>query len=441
MPADYLFTWKPGHWPYSEMQRLVASFEAGGPAVEPWRCQSHRRIRVGDNAYMVKLGSAPKGIFGVGVVSGEPYRNSRASNGENPWLVPITFDLLVDPTKSVLMPEPNLITLDAPKHRWHPQGSGITLEASAARAIDRFVNRKTKPRFDGPPNTASAVAENTRVIIPKEHLLDVFEMLARSIQTANQFASEKWGIRINSKSIMLKVGFVEVLQFFNDTFHHLVRSNLIPDRARRHRQYSFYPFPYRNAPGCDAFDGDLSISKRAYDLLLPAHEAAIEIAAKSPVHTTTKSDHSPELVDLISRTLKIRLPQPSYIKTLAQTPLYPDKPSGDETFTEGEAISILVNRYERDPAAREKCIEHYGANCVACGMSFGTHYGHQMSGFIHIHHLKPLGSVRKKTTVDAIRDLRPVCPNCHAVIHSSDPPLTIDQVQSLVREQAKRQRI
>jgi hypothetical protein len=263
-------------------------------------------------------------------------------------------------------------------------------------------------------------------------------MLARSILTANQFAPEKWGVRINEKSVMLKVGFVEVLHLFNDVFHHLVRGDLVPKKARSDRRYSFYGVRYKNAPGCDAFEADLSISKKPYALLLPAHEAAIEIAARSPIHTTTRNDHSPDLVNFISQMVKIPLPQPTYIGASEQPFLYPDEIADQETFGEGTTIRVLVNRYERNRAARTRCIEHHGADCIACGISFGDYYGSHISGFIHVHHLTPLGSTREQRTVDPIRDLRPVCPNCHAVIHSSNPPLTVDQVRSLIKRRSER---
>jgi len=34
-----------------------------------------------------------------------------------------------------------------------------------------------------------------------------------------------------------------------------------------------------------------------------------------------------------------------------------------------------------------------------------------------VHHLVPISKIGKKYRVDPIKDLRPVCPNCHAVIH------------------------
>ncbi|MDB9470225.1 hypothetical protein PN480_18680 [Dolichospermum circinale CS-1225] len=34
--------------------------------------------------------------------------------------------------------------------------------------------------------------------------------------------------------------------------------------------------------------------------------------------------------------------------------------------------------------------------------------------------------------VDPIKDLRPVCPNCHAMIHRRLPPLSIDEIKSII---------
>lgn len=44
-------------------------------------------------------------------------------------------------------------------------------------------------------------------------------------------------------------------------------------------------------------------------------------------------------------------------------------------------------------AARRRCIEYYGACCVARGFSFVATYGSSAEGFIHVHHLKPLSEI------------------------------------------------
>ena len=51
-----------------------------------------------------------------------------------------------------------------------------------------------------------------------------------------------------------------------------------------------------------------------------------------------------------------------------------------------------------------------------------------MAGFTHVHHLSPLSIVGADNQVDPIDDLRPVCPNCHAVLHRREPPYSLDEV-------------
>lgn len=121
--------------------------------------------------------------------------------------------------------------------------------------------------------------------------------------------------------------------------------------------------------------------------------------------------------------------------TSANRPSYcpPEEVTVGQKFQEGGIEQIVVNRYERDPNAREACIAHYGTRCVVCNFDFMKAYGQVMSEFIHVHHLKPLAKVGKKYQVDPIRDMRPVCPNCHAVIHRCDPPYKIKEVQAFLR--------
>ena len=49
-------------------------------------------------------------------------------------------------------------------------------------------------------------------------------------------------------------------------------------------------------------------------------------------------------------------------------------------------------------------------------MSFGAVYDEIAEGFIHVHHLLPLSEVKETHLVDLVKDLRPVCPNCRAVL-------------------------
>lgn len=86
-------------------------------------------------------------------------------------------------------------------------------------------------------------------------------------------------------------------------------------------------------------------------------------------------------------------------------------------YEEGARISVLTNRFERDYRARKACIQHYGAECAVCKLEFAKFYSGLGEGFIHVHHLVPISQAQGKYKVDPISDLRPVCPNCHAMLH------------------------
>ena len=115
----------------------------------------------------------------------------------------------------------------------------------------------------------------------------------------------------------------------------------------------------------------------------------------------------------------------------------PEEVLENVVYYEGGAQQILINRYERDIRARKKCIDYYGTKCFVCGFNFAEVYGEVADGFIHVHHLIPLSEVNAEYIVDPIVDLRPLCPNCHAVVHRKTPPLSIEQVRNLLNSQCK----
>ena len=112
---------------------------------------------------------------------------------------------------------------------------------------------------------------------------------------------------------------------------------------------------------------------------------------------------------------------------------YPEELSHPEAHTEGAKRQMTVNAYERSAGAREACILHYGSSCLACGFDFGAKYGPALSGYIHVHHIVPLETIGGEYKVDPIRDLVPLCPNCHATAHQKNPPYTVDEIKALIK--------
>jgi len=104
----------------------------------------------------------------------------------------------------------------------------------------------------------------------------------------------------------------------------------------------------------------------------------------------------------------------------------------DEILIEGAMRDILSNKYERNLKARSRCIAYYGTACQVCGFDFGVVYGEDFAGKIEVHHIKPLYEIKEDYVVDPIKDLVPVCPNCHLVLHSKkDSVYTVEEVKEM----------
>lgn len=92
-------------------------------------------------------------------------------------------------------------------------------------------------------------------------------------------------------------------------------------------------------------------------------------------------------------------------------------------LTEGDAHEVVLTRYERNPRLRQLCIEAYGgsARCEICGFDFERHYGPRDAGkYIEVHHIAEHAATSRhkgQHKVDCLRDLIPLCANCHRMIH------------------------
>lgn len=56
-------------------------------------------------------------------------------------------------------------------------------------------------------------------------------------------------------------------------------------------------------------------------------------------------------------------------------------------------------------------------------------YGVLGKEFIDVHYIVPLHEISKKYQVNPIEKLRPVCPNCHVIIHRRNPVYSIEEIK------------
>lgn len=106
-------------------------------------------------------------------------------------------------------------------------------------------------------------------------------------------------------------------------------------------------------------------------------------------------------------------------------------------YLEGKISQVLMNRYERNPINRELCLAANGYICKVCGFDFEEMYGEIGKKFIHVHHLEMVSSFGGEYYFNPEKDMIPVCPNCHAMLHKTDPPM---QPKELVEIIAKNNR-
>ena len=122
-----------------------------------------------------------------------------------------------------------------------------------------------------------------------------------------------------------------------------------------------------------------------------------------------------------------------FIKDDFSEGVFPESSLPENSY-EGAVRTVNVNRYERSSIARQRCIEHYGCKCSICGLDFEEKYGEIGKGFIHVHHIIPLNQIGEEYVVDYEKDLIPVCPNCHAMLHRkiNGHEVTIEELKQIL---------
>ncbi|WP_318556764.1 HNH endonuclease [Geobacter anodireducens] len=109
-------------------------------------------------------------------------------------------------------------------------------------------------------------------------------------------------------------------------------------------------------------------------------------------------------------------------------------PCPEGGLPEGACIRVLVNKYERNPANRAACIAVQGLACKICGFNFSSVYGPMGDGFVEVHHLVPVSRMGQGYIVDPVKDLIPICSNCHSMLHRTDPPMEPEVLSRIYNE-------
>jgi 5-methylcytosine-specific restriction protein A len=66
-------------------------------------------------------------------------------------------------------------------------------------------------------------------------------------------------------------------------------------------------------------------------------------------------------------------------------------------------------------------------------MKFEERYGEIWSRIIDLHHTTPVSQLSSDYRINPEKDLVPLCPNCHRVVHRRNPPLTVEELREVLK--------
>lgn len=111
----------------------------------------------------------------------------------------------------------------------------------------------------------------------------------------------------------------------------------------------------------------------------------------------------------------------------------------ENIITEGQLSTRSVAYRKRSRQLREAAVDHYTRNgripCDACSFDFELAYVDIGVGYIQIHHLEPIsfGGQRELPLDEAVHKVRPLCANCHVMVHYRDPWITVENLTDTLR--------
>ncbi|WP_437673608.1 HNH endonuclease [Sorangium sp. So ce131] len=108
--------------------------------------------------------------------------------------------------------------------------------------------------------------------------------------------------------------------------------------------------------------------------------------------------------------------------------------TGETIGSEGAETQRWGTSYERDKTLRSAAIRIHGAKCMACGFDFAAQYGAIGSGFIEVHHTRPVSALGGSSRVDPATDLVVLCSNCHSIVHRrKGEPLSLQDLRETIK--------
>tara|TARA_R110001599_G_scaffold263053_1_gene463642 strand:- start:1462 stop:4086 length:2625 start_codon:yes stop_codon:yes gene_type:complete len=145
---SWLFTWNPVKWNWESLPSDINKVQDGKTVVLGWNC-ANSNVKSGDRAWLMRLGTPPKGIFAVGNIIKEPYEAEHydpklADQGKTCNYVDIEFTQIFDVFKDPFVTQDDLNKVIIDNQTWSPQSSGIEIKKRSAGLLEKLWDKLPK---------------------------------------------------------------------------------------------------------------------------------------------------------------------------------------------------------------------------------------------------------------------------------------------------------
>jgi 5-methylcytosine-specific restriction endonuclease McrA len=166
--------------------------------------------------------------------------------------------------------------------------------------------------------------------------------------------------------------------------------------------------------------GKDDLGHQAFVLRRPVIEALTRLGILPKSEKSAKKEAVQAAVESASPTAKV----------IAAMICNPEVEAGEVQLAAMEGRHYLAEAKfrRRNRALIEEKKRQSDGKCSVCGFDFKATYKGLERDLLVGHHVEPIGR-RKKATKTTLEQIDVLCPNCHAAVHSQDPPLTADQLR------------
>jgi len=242
----------------------------------------------------------------------------------------------------------------------------------------------------------------------KKYSIEKLQLLIDDVK-ANNYAIDTWGISAKNQ---VKIGDKAFISRVNASVKGIFASGTIVST----------PYLFTKYHGRKDFGVDIK-----FDVFFnPLIEPILQLETIK-TNTTINQDWSPRKSGITLKPLEIV--EKLWSEFCLIESKFDNLENSKSPITEGALYEVIQTKYERSQNARTICLNHYGYTCCVCEFNFKDTYGDIGNQFIHVHHINQLSEAGLVKT-DPIKDLRPVCPNCHAMLHKRNPPYDIEELKN-----------